>query len=64
MFVDPAESQHKGPVISVLPVSVLALMLFVIHFFAIYWYKQTWIEEFASAGDKMASFLNKFVNTT
>ena len=53
MYDDPDESQHKGPVISVLPVSVLALMLFVVHFFAIYWYKQTKIKEFASAGEKV-----------
>ncbi len=42
-------SEHRGPVISIFPVSILALFLFVSHFLAIYWYKHTRIEEFANA---------------
>ena len=48
---------HQEPVISILPASVIGLMLFLVHFFVIYWYKIIWIPQFSEA-----SLIDQFVH--
>ena len=50
------------PVLSVLPASIIGMMLFLVHFFAIYWYKITRIPQFADT-NPVDQFVHVLANT-
>jgi hypothetical protein len=55
-------SDYRGPVITIFPVSIIALFLFVLHFVLIYVYKYVRIEEFAQT-NPVEQFVHVLCNT-
>ena len=55
-------ADYRGPVITILPVSIVALFLFLLHFVLIYVYKYVRIEEFAKS-NPVEQFVHVLCNT-